>query len=136
MVQLDLLRQVPSPESLCGLDQYCPHSGEILKREMALTKCNGVLSKDTDRQATETMKYLGSFRGSMCVLSHFSHADSLRGSSVNGILQARILEQVSSPPPGDLPNPETEPTFLLATCIEKEGSLPLGPPGMIHKQIH
>ena len=55
MVQLDLLGQVPSPESLCGLDQYCPPSGEILKREMALTQRNGVLSKDTDRWATETM---------------------------------------------------------------------------------
>ena len=39
-------------------------------------------------------------------------------------------------PPGDLPNSETEPTFLMATCIEKEGSLPLGPPGITHKQIN
>ena len=31
------------------------------------------------------------------------------GSSVHGILQARILEWVAFPPPGDLPNPGMEP---------------------------
>ena len=31
------------------------------------------------------------------------------GSSIHGILQARILEWVTSPPPGDLPIPGTEP---------------------------
>ena len=32
------------------------------------------------------------------------------GSSIHGILQARILEWVAIPsPPGDFPNPETEP---------------------------
>ena len=31
------------------------------------------------------------------------------GSSVHGILQARILESVAIPFPGDLPYPETEP---------------------------
>ena len=30
-------------------------------------------------------------------------------SSVHGILQARILEWVAIPPPGDLPNPDIEP---------------------------
>ena len=76
MVQLDLLGQVPSPESLCGLDQYCPPSGEILKREMALTQRNGVLSKDTDTWATETMEYLGSLEDP-CVCCQLSRADSL-----------------------------------------------------------
>ena len=34
------------------------------------------------------------------------HTDrSLPGSSVRGILQARILERVARPPPGDLPDP-------------------------------
>ena len=33
----------------------------------------------------------------------------LPGSSVHGILQARILEQVACLPPGDLPNPGIEP---------------------------
>ena len=32
------------------------------------------------------------------------------GSSVHGILQARILEWVPSPPPGDLPDPGIKPT--------------------------
>ena len=40
---------------------------------------------------------------------------SLPGSSVHGILQARILEWVTQPflSPGDLPNPGIEPTYLL-----------------------
>ena len=33
---------------------------------------------------------------------------SLPGSSVPGILQARILEWVAMPPPGDLPDPGVE----------------------------
>ena len=39
-----------------------------------------------------------------------SHTDcSPPGSSVHGILQARILEWVAMPPPGDLPNPRIKP---------------------------
>ena len=34
---------------------------------------------------------------------------SLPGSSVRGISQARILEWVACPPPGDLPNPGMKP---------------------------
>ena len=34
---------------------------------------------------------------------------SLPGSFVHGILQARILEWVAFPPPGDLPHPGIEP---------------------------
>ena len=41
---------------------------------------------------------------------------SLPGSSVHGILQARILEWVASPSPGDLPDPEMEPESLVS-CI-------------------
>ena len=33
----------------------------------------------------------------------------LPGSSIHGILQARILEWVSFPPPGDLPEPGMKP---------------------------
>ena len=36
---------------------------------------------------------------------------SLPGSSVHAIFQARILEWVAIPSPGDLPNPGTEPRF-------------------------
>ena len=48
------------------------------------------------------------------------------GSSVHGILQARIPELVAIPSPGDLPHPVTEHRFpaLEADC------LPSKPPGM------
>ena len=38
----------------------------------------------------------------------------LQGSSLPGILQARILEWVACPPPGDLPNPRIEPASLTS----------------------
>ena len=42
---------------------------------------------------------------------------SLPGSSVHGILQARILEWLPSPPPGDLPNPKIKPTSLTCPAL-------------------
>ena len=42
---------------------------------------------------------------------------SLPGSSVDGILQARILEWVAFPSPGDLPNPGIEPTSLMSPAL-------------------
>ena len=36
------------------------------------------------------------------------------GSSVHGVLQARILEWVATPPPGDLPDPGIEPAALMS----------------------
>ena len=42
---------------------------------------------------------------------------SLPGSSVHGILQARILEWVSMVSSGDLPNPGIEPESLYVSCI-------------------
>ena len=39
------------------------------------------------------------------------------GSSVHGILQARILEWVAFPSPGDLPDPGIEPGLLLCRQI-------------------
>ena len=45
---------------------------------------------------------------------------SLPGSSVHGILQARILDWVAMPSSGDLPHPEIEPVSLipaLAGCF-------------------
>ena len=39
------------------------------------------------------------------------------GSSVHGILQARILEWAACPPPGDLPNIGIEPTSLAAHAL-------------------
>ena len=55
----------------------------------------------------------------MCVLSHFSHIwlcdpvdGSPPGSSIRGILQARIVEWVAKPSSGDLPDPGIEPCLL------------------------
>ena len=42
---------------------------------------------------------------------------SLPGSSVQGILQAGVLEWVVIPPPGDLPNPGIEPSFLMSPAL-------------------
>ena len=39
------------------------------------------------------------------------------GSSVHGILQAKILEWVAMTPPGDLPNPGIEPTSLTSPAL-------------------
>ena len=39
------------------------------------------------------------------------------GSSVYGILQARILSELPFPPPGDLPDPRTEPVFLMSSAL-------------------
>ena len=39
------------------------------------------------------------------------------GSSVRGILQARILEGLPCPPPGDLPNPGIEPVSLMSPAL-------------------
>ena len=47
------------------------------------------------------------------------------GFSVHVILQARILEWVLFPSPGDLPNPGTEPRSLVLQAH----SLPFEPPG-------
>ena len=50
------------------------------------------------------------------------------GASVHGSLQARILEWVPCPPPGDLPNPGIEPGSLMSPTLAAD-SLPLVPPG-------
>ena len=42
---------------------------------------------------------------------------NLRGSSVPGFLQARILEWVATSFSGGLPNPGTEPTYLAAPVL-------------------
>ena len=39
------------------------------------------------------------------------------GSSVHGILQARILEWVAMPPPGDLPDPTIKPVSLMSPVL-------------------
>ena len=39
------------------------------------------------------------------------------GSSVHGTSQARMLEWVACPPPGDLPNPGFEPLSLISPAL-------------------
>ena len=53
---------------------------------------------------------------------------SLPGSSVHGILQARILEWVAMPFSRDLPNPGIEPVSLVSPALQAD-SLPLVPSG-------
>ena len=53
---------------------------------------------------------------------------SLPGSSVHEILQARILEWVAMPPPGDPPNPGIKPRSPALQA----GSLPSEPPGKLN----
>ena len=54
----------------------------------------------------------------MCAQSCLTLCDpmdcNLPGSSVHGIFQARILEWLPFPPPGDLPNPGIEPRSLTS----------------------
>ena len=53
---------------------------------------------------------------------------SLPGSSVHGILQARILEWVAYPPPRDLPDPGIEPLSPVSPALQAN-SLPAEPSG-------
>ena len=75
------------------------------------------------------------------MLSNFSHVAtlwtlsdpvdcSLPGSSVHGILQARILEWLAMPSPGDLPDPGIEPETPAAPAL-KADSLPLSHQGSL-----
>ena len=66
-----------------------------------------------------------------CMLSHFSHADSLQdpmdcslpASSVYGILQARILEWVTMPSSRDLPNPGIKPMSPATPALQMDSLL-------------
>ena len=51
------------------------------------------------------------------------------GSSLDGILQARILKWVAVAPPGGLPNPGITRVSLMRLLRWQAGSLPLVPPG-------
>ena len=61
----------------------------------------------------------------VCMLSHFYRVWlfmtlwtlALPSSSVHGILQARTLEWVTMPSPGNLLNPEIEPTSLMSPAL-------------------
>ena len=61
----------------------------------------------------------------LCLTLHDPMDSSLPGSSVHGILQARILERVAIPSPGDLPDPGIKPR----TPTLQTDSLPSEPRG-------
>ena len=46
------------------------------------------------------------------------------GSSVHGIVPARVLEWVPCLPPGHLPDPETEPTPFVSPALSGEFLIP------------
>ena len=71
------------------------------------------------------MCYVASVMSDSCDLMDCS----LPGSSVHGILQAKILEWVLSPPPGIFPTQGLNPGLLYALQWQA-GSLTLEPPGM------
>ena len=52
-----------------------------------------------------------------CLTLHDHMGYILPDSSVLGILQARILEWLPCPPPGDLPKPGIEPTSLMSPAL-------------------
>ena len=56
-----------------------------------------------------------------CLILCDSRDYSPHGSSVHGILQARILELVAIPPPGDLPNPGIKHTSVTSyiSCSDR-----------------
>ena len=54
---------------------------------------------------------------------------SLSGSSVHGIFQARVLEWIPFPSPGDLPEPGIEP----GSPALQADTLPSEPPGKPHQ---
>ena len=60
---------------------------------------------------------------------------SLPGSPVHGILQARILEWLTIPPPEDLPDPGIKPMSLMFPVLAGE-SLPLEPSGNSHIYVY
>ena len=53
------------------------------------------------------------------------------GSSVHGILQARILEWVAIPFPGDLPNPEIKPGSSALQAVSLSSEPPEKPRKMV-----
>ena len=74
-----------------------------------------------------------------CCFNHFWLCDARDccppGSSVHGILQARILEWVAIASPGDLPDPGIEPTSLHVSCIGRQilyHQRHLGRPAQLH----
>ena len=53
------------------------------------------------------------------------------GSSVHGFSEQEYFSELPCPPPGDLPNPWTEPLSLMSNLHWQAGSLPLASPGKL-----
>ena len=60
------------------------------------------------------------------------------GSSVHGILQARILEWLPCSPPGDLPDPEIEPASPVSAALQVDSlpAEPQGKPNVSNARLH
>ena len=82
---------------------------------------------------TETSKPPGSWVPAKSLQSYLTLRPidcRLPGSSVHGIPQARILEGVPCPPPGDIADPGSN-SCLLCLLQWQLGSLPPAPPGKL-----
>ena len=67
--------------------------------------CGWNLGDKEQRSGEKVCMHAKSLQSRLC--NRMDHI--VPGSSVHGILQARVLEWVALPPPGDLPNPGIEP---------------------------
>ena len=79
----------------------------------------------------ETLDASGNFSSAVgCMLSHqcLTLCDpmdcSSPGSSVHGILQARVLERVAIPSSRDLPNPDIKPVSPASPALQEDSLLP------------
>ena len=105
-----LKKQVRVPTLPCGKRRRrLPHQNQLAQEEKVAMKVEA-----PPKPA----------RTSVCVLGCLTLCDPMDcsppGSSVHGILQARILEWVACPPPGDLPDPVKEPTSLTSPALAGE----------------
>ena len=98
---------------------------------MFVINCNG---KRIDKKNRYIHAYAVLWLVAQSCLTRFNPMDcSPPGSSVHGVLQARILEWVAMPLPGDLRNPGIEP----ALQVDSSPSEPPGKPiyGYMYNQI-
>ena len=90
-----------------------PHQEVILPGLSLVSNCNSSLSLQlVDLTPTDFGLTKEEVHAQLCLTLCNSMAYSSPGSSVHGILQARILERVSISSPGDLPYTGIEPASL------------------------
>ena len=119
---------VPSPRRLLGRDQHRPPGGHRVPAEPPLL---------LERACSYVCKR---FRccclvAQLCLTLCDPMDSSPPGSSVHGILQARVLEWVPLPSPGDLPSPGIEPVSSASPSLHFTASLHFTTrtPGTPHK---